>query len=192
MPDLPNWAKSEFYDIDVKETGLPNAEVMQNMWVSVLDDRFKLKSHRETRQLPAYVLTTLPDGFKGAVRGNCTPDQSNIPFTPNTVPCGRIFPVLNLANSRLQGGRLRMGDLTKGLADDLGEPVIDQTGVSTLFDAVLPFNSTATARVESLTQSLADRLGLKLEKGTGSVEVMVLENIERPAVTDRAPAPPQL
>jgi uncharacterized protein (TIGR03435 family) len=85
-----------------------------------------------------------------------------------------------------------MTDLTRGLADSLGEPVIDQTGVSTLFDAVLPFNSTGTARVETLTQSLADRLGLKFKKGTGPVEVMVLENIERPAVTDRAPVPPRL
>jgi uncharacterized protein (TIGR03435 family) len=46
--------------------------------------------------------------------------------------------------------------------------------------------------VETLTQSLADRLGLKLEKGTGPVEVMVLENIERPAGADRAPAPLRL
>jgi hypothetical protein len=49
---LPEWAESERYTIDAKPETPQRREMMQGpMMQSLLEDRFQLKIHRETRQV---------------------------------------------------------------------------------------------------------------------------------------------
>ena len=53
----PDWIHSEAFEIDAKSDGQPGTLMMQGpMMQTILEDRFKLKIHRETRQGPVYEL----------------------------------------------------------------------------------------------------------------------------------------
>ncbi len=61
----PAWAYSELYEIQAKAEGNPGPGVMPGpMMQSLLEDRFHLKIHRETREVPVYVLTVAKGGVR--------------------------------------------------------------------------------------------------------------------------------
>ena len=71
----PDWAKSEGYTIEAKVDGNPTIQLMEGpMLQALLEDRFKLKVHRETKEIPVYELIVSKGGFKGQLLGaNCIP-----------------------------------------------------------------------------------------------------------------------
>jgi uncharacterized protein (TIGR03435 family) len=71
----PAWIYSDRYQIEVKAEGTPREEVMLGpMLQTLLEDRFNLKIHRETREVPAYELTVAKGGLKmqPVPPGRCT------------------------------------------------------------------------------------------------------------------------
>jgi uncharacterized protein (TIGR03435 family) len=137
----PDWMHSERFDIDARSDGQPSTLMMQGpMMQAVLEDRFKLKIHRETRQGPVYELT-LGKGspkLKRFQEGNCTP-----------VTIGRPRPQLaadqryrrNMANPLgvdFEGGTLAMFAGLLGMI--LDRPVIDKTGITDSFSIHLEFS----------------------------------------------------
>ena len=71
----PGWMASERWDVEAKAeegsipaaTGPPDPNVPDPMSIrlqSLLEDRFQMKLHRETRELPIYTLTVAKDGLK--------------------------------------------------------------------------------------------------------------------------------
>jgi uncharacterized protein (TIGR03435 family) len=84
----PDWIRSELYNINAKAEGNPNEQMMQGpMLQALLEDGFKLKIHRETREVPVYVLTAAQGGslLKPFTEGSCTP-------MPLTVPLPALAP----------------------------------------------------------------------------------------------------
>src|SRR5580700_485611 len=59
----PDWIDSLRYDIDAR-TADTDPRQIRLMWQTLLADRFKLKLHRETRELPIYDLTVVKNGPK--------------------------------------------------------------------------------------------------------------------------------
>jgi uncharacterized protein (TIGR03435 family) len=195
----PDWMHWERFDIDARSDGQPSLLMMQGpMMQAVLEDRFKLKIHRETRQGPVYELT-LGKGtprLKPLQRGSCTP-----------VTLGRPLPQLaadqrycrNMANPRgvkFEGGTLTMFAGLLGMI--LDRPVMDKTGLTDLFAidlefspdeftspqrAAVPPGTPAAARVREgpgIFQAIQEQLGLKLVAAKGPVDVLVIDHIERP------------
>lgn len=77
----PGWINSERYAIEAKAAGNAGRAQMFLMLQSLLEDRFQLKIHRETRELPVYNLVTAKSGLKlpPPKEGAClspTPDES--------------------------------------------------------------------------------------------------------------------
>jgi uncharacterized protein (TIGR03435 family) len=61
----PAWIDSDRYTIDAKAEGSSNPGNDDGADASgLLEDRFKLKHHREIRQVPIYVLTAAKGGIK--------------------------------------------------------------------------------------------------------------------------------
>ncbi len=59
------WINSARYRVTAKAEGNPSSYVMQGpMMQAILEDRFKLKIHRETREIPVYALTVAKGGLK--------------------------------------------------------------------------------------------------------------------------------
>ena len=68
MPPIekaPAWISSDLYTIEAKAEGAPGQPVMLGpMMQSLLEDRFHLKLHRETRSGAAYELTVAKGGSR--------------------------------------------------------------------------------------------------------------------------------
>jgi len=117
----PDWIRSERYDIVAKAAG-PVLEAQLKLMVQMLlEDRFKLKLHRETRDLPVAVLTVGKNGPK-----NLHPSDSGDP--PLYEPAGGKLVLKNVPMSRFVvflGNRPPYG---------VNEQVIDQTALQGAFD----------------------------------------------------------
>jgi uncharacterized protein (TIGR03435 family) len=66
MRNLPSWAITNRFDINARaESGKPTKEDMRWMMQSLLEDRFKLKVHREKREMPVFGLYLAKPGKTG-------------------------------------------------------------------------------------------------------------------------------
>ena len=80
------------------------------------------------------------------------------------------------------------GPITRLISDLQGRvdrPIIDETGLSTNLEWVLRWESTAGATdglgPTAVYTALEEQLGLKLERHTTPLEVLVIESIEMPS-----------
>src|SRR4051812_38994568 len=72
----PSWMESDRYDIQATADcsgGVLAREQLQLMIQSMLEDRFQLKAHMETRELPIYTLLIAKDGPKIKASEDQTP-----------------------------------------------------------------------------------------------------------------------
>jgi uncharacterized protein (TIGR03435 family) len=89
----PGWIDSDHYDIQAKADGNPSVQQMEGpMLRALLEERFKLTLHRETRQLPVYKLSVGKSGLKlePSKAGSCTPYVTSVP--PPTTTQGEPLP----------------------------------------------------------------------------------------------------
>jgi uncharacterized protein (TIGR03435 family) len=207
----PEWMAADRYQIEAKAGGNASRAQMFLMLQSLLHDRFQLKLHRETRELPIYALVPARNGLKltPPKEGNCVepaPDAPSdwaggrmAPPGEGRLPlaiCGRVSVILQSGGARMQGGKILMVELVRELSLVLGRTVIDKTGFTRLLDVGLDFqpdettpampppppNAGASSDVGS--PPLVDaiqRLGLRLEAARGPVEVIVVDHVERPS-----------
>lgn len=171
----PGWVFSEAdrYEIEAKiddsmfaamqaMTPAQQSEQVELMEQALLADRFKLKVHYETRELPAYALVVAKGGPK-------------------------LTPAKEGETSQLS----TLGDETTGTAVTLdqfvrspllrqdGRIVIDQTGLTGKYDFTLKRESGADA--PAFFTLIQEQLGLKLVPTKTKVEVVVIDHIERPS-----------
>jgi len=143
----PGWIRDAGIDIEAKGDANANRADLTMMLQPLLEDRFQLKFHRETRELPVYALTAARGGSKltAPKAGACV--QGGGPAAPGgslPVPCGSVGIMMVPSGMRMRGGDVPMAELIRTLAKVLGRPVLDQTGVTTRFDTDLTFKSDDT------------------------------------------------
>jgi uncharacterized protein (TIGR03435 family) len=192
----PGWTSSEYYDVTGKVgdelAGKPQATLMAAqplLLQSLLEDRFRLKVHRETRQLPRYALVVArKDGALGPHLRRMTVDCTVEPQRCSIQP----------APGHFAGGAVRITTLIGFLSTNVQRVVIDRTGLDGTFEldleftpdrASLPLSADAVPQVSdqpSIFTALQDQLGLKLESERGPVDVVVIDHVERPTKTDLA------
>lgn len=139
----PAWIRSDQYAINAKAEGAaPVAQMMGPMLQSLLEDRFKLKIRRETKEGSVYVMTVAKGGSKLQLDKDCTPlDMDHLPPAPGPgqpVPniCGnQQIRMMNGKTITTIGKGLSMPEFARGMLSDLlGRPVIDKTGLEGRFD----------------------------------------------------------
>ncbi|MBI1790189.1 MAG: TIGR03435 family protein [Acidobacteria bacterium] len=196
----PDWIRSELYNINAKAEGIPNEQVMQGpMLQALLEDRFKLKIHRETKQVPVYVLTAPQGGslLKPFAEGSCTPMPLMVPVPP-LAPGQEYCKVRIGMRPSVDAQGSTLAELSQLLELVLDRPVIDNTGIAGKFDIHLEFAAGAATPKLLHGGGLAGRggaasdatgvsiftaiqqLGLKLEPASGPREFLVIEHAERP------------
>jgi uncharacterized protein (TIGR03435 family) len=62
---LPGWVKTTSYDIEARASGSPTKDDLRLMMQSLLEERFHLVIHRETREAPAYAMVLAKPGALG-------------------------------------------------------------------------------------------------------------------------------
>jgi len=160
----PGWINSERYQVDAKAESPQSQGMMHGpMLQTLLEERFKLKIRRETREVPAYALTVAKGGPKlhPFKEGSCTPLDPKIleQFPPQPFPelppgqeyCGGIDPeaggrwvmVKGTMKGRivtLNAAALSIDDFIKMLLNhSLDRPVINKTALTGRFDYHLEF-----------------------------------------------------
>jgi uncharacterized protein (TIGR03435 family) len=187
----PTWLDSTKFDIDAtadpavdeQMRNLPSAEGRlrkQAMLQALLVDRFQMKVHQESRELPIYALVLAKDGPK------FKPSQIN----GTTVNARR-------GEISVSGSDDTVGLLADELARYFGRVVVNQTGLHDRYELDLkwtpeepvasqpgasgPTTSTADSSLPSIFTAIQEQLGLKLESQKGPVSVLVLDHVEMPS-----------
>jgi uncharacterized protein (TIGR03435 family) len=206
--DSARWLQPGRYEIDAKADGNTSRNRMFLMLQSLLEDRFQLKIHRETRDMPVYALVAAKGGLKlSPPKDNgCVDSAADAPpewaggrmAAPGEIPlaqplCGSAGLTLAPTGARMQGGKIAMPELVRRLSLMLDRSVIDKTGFTGLFDLQLDFVADETTPAmpppppgsdmpgPSISQALRQQLGLQLESTRGPVEVIVVDHAERPS-----------
>ena len=186
---IPSSMDSDRFDVDAVPQGNPSFGEQRQMLQRLLADRFKLAVHRETREMPIYILVKArADGRLGErlkpsdvdcskVRAGGLPPAAK-PGQPQ--PCMMIF-----GSGRLVSYGMTMTQLAEmGLARSVLRPVIDRTELSGGYTWTLEWapdeNPDVNVNLPSLMTALVEQLGLKLEPTRGSVEVLVIDRVEPP------------
>jgi uncharacterized protein (TIGR03435 family) len=204
----PGWIDSEHYDVQAKAESNPSVQQMEGpMLRRLLEERFRLALHRETRQLPAYMLSVGKTGPKLQPwkEGSCTAYATNSPppitrqGEPRPTFCGFQRTPMEGLNRTLEAKGVTMAELATNLSRTytaaLGRNVIEATGLMGAFDFHLTWTMDIPAGVPGTAESashpdltgpsivvaLQEQLGLRLEPTRGPVEVLVIDHIEKPS-----------
>ena len=200
----PDWQTSRRFDIQAKAED-PAADIgaMRPMLRALLADRFKLKVHTETREMPIFALVVARDDRR--LGPNITPstaDCSNPAQIPRAefmallqagrgVPCAIVpVPTRVAGSTALRANGASMAALAEFLWGPTGRVVHDRTGLSGLYDWQMTYDraatlspaqqSVSTSDSPVLTTALREQLGLKLESTRGPVEVLVIDSAALP------------
>ena len=193
----PDWIRFDRYDMLAKaDTPAGNESVQYQQLPAllrpVLEDRFRLRVHWETRQLPIYALVVASKdrGFGPQLRlANCTPRPETLRTNVETrIENERpLCEPSSVASGIIDGHGISMLSLVSGLSSSLDRVVLDRTGLQGMYDVNLRW--TADGAVQSntdlsaptLSTALQEQLGLRLQSTKGPVDVLVIDHIERPA-----------
>jgi uncharacterized protein (TIGR03435 family) len=191
----PKWVSSQTYDIEAKVDGVDAATLeklsedqFKGMFRSFLRDRFQLKVHWETKELPVLALVVAKGGPKlqQAKPGDTYPDGIK---GPDGKPAGHAG-MLMWGRGRLTGQGIPIGNLVPPLTQELGRIVEDKTGLTGNYDIELRWTtddaspdsrSASDSPGPSLFTAMQEQLGLKLESQKAPVQVLLIDHVEQPA-----------
>ena len=205
----PDWARGARYDIVAKAEsdlqlgptgGAPGPA--QLMLQSLLAERFNLRTHRETREMPIYALVLArEDGRLGPNIRRSDVDCDAMfaarrggPPPPPPGPVERPLCGVRFSLGSLSGG-MPLRQLAGSLANVVQRVVVDRTGLTGDYSLDLTFTpeqlpqgppppGAPPPRFDpngpSIFTALQEQLGLKLESTRGEVEVLVVDRLERP------------
>jgi uncharacterized protein (TIGR03435 family) len=176
-PDIPKDAiYNTMYDVMARApgTGVPRIEEAREMLQNLLADRFKLRVHREVKEMQVYALTV----GRGATRLKASSTG------------GQCSVSVGLANDGRNNEEVFSGCPIERLADRLtnlvgNRPVLDQTGLRGRYDfrlaAVPEFRTRGQSDPADIDPVTATgELGLKLVPQKAPVDVIAVDHLEKP------------
>jgi uncharacterized protein (TIGR03435 family) len=200
----PDWINMARYDITAKVPPGTTAADFAVMLQTMLEERFEMKAHRETKEVQGYNLVIAKNGLK--LREVVTTDICSVGGHPvgQTCPTGGPGPqngiALSKANGRTSlitgpkdGGRTAMGtSVTTAMLTNMLEgtlrpaPVADKTGLPDKYDLRFEFSlpdvgSQGDFALPTVFAALENELGLKLDPVKVPVEMVVIDHIAQPS-----------
>jgi uncharacterized protein (TIGR03435 family) len=162
----PRWSDTDLFDIEAKAPGPATNAELRLMLKSLLEDRFKLKVHRESKQQSVFNLVVGKAG-------------------PKLTPVSSAGLGIGLGKSQLNGRGANMPGLASVLSSRVGRQVIDETDLKGFYNFTLTWTPDDEAAGPesgpSIVTAIQDQLGLKLEPAKAMVEFLVIDNVERPS-----------
>ena len=160
---------------------------------ALLSERFNLRIHVETRQIPVYALTVARDGHLGTnlrrSSHNCSRYGAAVESGARVVQptdsdgqplCrGTIEFLTDGIRLRSAGDLASLVEQAQGLMDRL---IVNRTGLQGDFEWTVTY-APAPLRQSSLSSiftAFTEQLGLKFQPGTASAEVRVIDSVSMP------------
>ena len=181
----PDWLNTERYDVQakvdksalekLKNLGQEQGDLEQRrMLQALLADRFRLAVHRDTRAVQGYDLVVAENGPKL---------QQSLPGDAEAQ--GRVIQV---GNGHITGREVPIATLASLLSEQLGQTVVDRTGLTNHYDVTLEWPTSGDGQGPSSIESskaailaaVQDELGLKLEPREAPMEILVIDHVEKP------------
>jgi len=197
MVGMPDWVKSEHYDIDARigeadaeawKDPVRQREMLHAMLQALLAERCKLVVHREMKDRSTYAIMVGKNGPK--LPAAETAENADLDALQAKYPNSRSVPGgpgvwSNTENGGIDFYGVKMGILALWMSDFAKEPVVDKTGLTGRYDIHIPRMQNMQADsggADGLPTvfSVMDGFGLKLEKQKDQVEVLVIDYVERP------------
>jgi uncharacterized protein (TIGR03435 family) len=191
--EVPAWAKTAKFDVEAKVApeDAPKLKEMKmdqrrEMLLTLLVDRFGMKYHHETRELPVYDLSVAKGGIKMTASKPDPDEEGN----------HRMM----MGHGHFESEGTGMDVLTRSLSQNLGRTVVDKTSLTGNFDYKLDWTPdvapAAIANVSnpadgdnltshdtggpSLFTAIEEQLGLKLDAAKGPIDVVVIDQLNQP------------
>jgi uncharacterized protein (TIGR03435 family) len=163
------------YDIQALAPGSRNDDDLRVMFQTLLEDRFRLKLHREKRDLAAYDLIVAKGGPKLAA----APSRSVKPGIGfGSSSCWTEF---RDDGKHLVGKSAAMAEMVVALTKQMSAPVRDHTDIAGTWDFDVAFSTGVDGSDKPVLVTAIRDLGLTLERTKGSFEVVVIDSLQKPA-----------
>ena len=184
----PSWINADRWNIEAKGERRGTSDELHAALARLLEDRFQLKVRHETREMSCYILTVDKKGPKMALH-----DSEDTAHEP-------IMGRFEKGELRQTGHNVMMDYFAFFLSRGLDLNVINRTGLTNPYDVDFhyvpdlpnggrgPDGGPAMVNGEpvaldgpTLFTALREQLGLRLEKGRGAVDFLVIEHVEKPS-----------
>ena len=179
----PGWIRTDRFDIVAKANiaGDLTEGQLQPMLQKVLADRFKLKVHSSSREMPGYELVVARGDPKvqAAVSAEDRPDT------------------FRMGASELSGQGITMQNFARFVGGKLGLVAVDHTGLRGLYDFKIKWkvernqDASASPGVDprdelryAVFRAVEDQLGLKFVARRVTVQTLVIERAERASASE--------
>ena len=186
--------KAERYDIEATLPPGATARQFHVMLQNLLIERFHIVVHHEDRIIPVYFVTVGKNGpkLKESSQDPPPPDPKSrvaqdVDGFPSLPPgYSGVVGMPSAGRIRLSGQRAKIGQLLSWLQDPLGRTVIDQTGLTGLYDFKVEMEwhsrpgTVADPSDPAPSPSAAmDKLGLKLDSQKMPFDFLVIDKIDK-------------
>ena len=209
MHRLPTWAATAKFDVNARsESAEATKDDMRLMMQSLLEDRFKLKTHRENQKMPVSGMYLLKPGKTGPQLRLHNPDSSCHTPLPQPaagttaadlvgkwpITCGDGSESRRAKDVLREGGRdmsmTAIADWLTGSGES-ERPFVDRTGLHGTYDFILEFDPESLGREgvssaprddggPNFMDAVKEQPGLTFKKQDGSVGIFVVDGIEYP------------
>jgi uncharacterized protein (TIGR03435 family) len=199
--DGPNWIETDLFDIsatsprnEIGASGAPQNAWRNLMLRTLLEERFNLAVHKETRERPVYALVQIrSDGRLGP---QLTRSQVDCATAKGADGCGTsVGPGYIRARGVTIAQLATAFSRLTNTGSSLNRLVVDRSGLDGLYDMELRFTpeyipnvGTSPPSVQpavdpngpSIFTAVQEQPGLKLDAQRGPVEVLVIDRVDRP------------
>jgi uncharacterized protein (TIGR03435 family) len=197
----PAWVRSERYDVEARSGRDSSGDDVTLMMRAIMADRFKLAAHYEPKEIASFALVPARDDRKLGPR--IRPAQVDCAALSAAARQEGKAPTLPLKDdgtpacgSRRQDGvqsygGTNMAGFARSLSSAAGRYVVDKTGLTGAYDFTLEYAPRASRDAPGgavatsddrpdIATALREQLGLKLEPDKTTVQIVIVDHIERP------------
>jgi uncharacterized protein (TIGR03435 family) len=174
FPGEPKWMAADRWDINTEAERPYSPEELRIMLLNLLKERFKLRTHFETKERPVYVMSV---------------DKTGMKMTPDEIGNSGDRSIEESGNRKWTAKFVPMDYLAWLLSVHLDRPIIDRTGLKGTWDFTLSWTPVLSAGPADdagdnsgpgLLEAVRKQLGLQLEPGTAPVGRLVIDHVEKP------------
>jgi len=185
----PDWMKFDRYTIEAVADGVPPGPMMLGpMMQAVLEERFKLKVHRESKEVPVYDLSVASTGAKVSPfqEGTCAPvDWTQIPPPPLGPGQRRCNAGSTFQSTKVVWDveAMSLDEFAAMFGGFLDRPVVNTTGIVGLVSFHLEYDqgSPGDLMTSTVFAAFKQQLGLELRPAQGHLDLLVVDHVERPS-----------